>query len=167
MMSVEEGQRARLNILLVEDDPAHAELIIRSLEDHPLSNKIHHLADGEAALDYLFRRDPPGDSEATPRPHVILLDLRLPDTSGFEVCRALRAESIVPIIIITAQTDTHDMVAGLEHPAPRRLRSQRALGDQAHLPAVSPQEGGLHAGLPAPRGLQHDAFVFQQHGVAG
>ena len=47
---VEEGAGARLNILLVEDDPAHAELIIRSLEDHPLSNKIHHLADGEAAL---------------------------------------------------------------------------------------------------------------------
>ena len=45
---------------------------------------------------------------------LVLLDLRLPDLSGFDVCRALRAESIVPIIIITAQTDTHDMVAGLE-----------------------------------------------------
>ena len=44
----------------------------------------------------------------------MLLDLRLPDMSGFDVCRALRAASIVPIIIITAQTDTHDMVAGLE-----------------------------------------------------
>ena len=44
----------------------------------------------------------------------MLLDLRLPDMSGFDVCRALRAESIVPIIIITAQTDTYDMVAGLE-----------------------------------------------------
>jgi DNA-binding response OmpR family regulator len=45
---------------------------------------------------------------------LVLLDLRLPDLSGFDVCRALRAESIVPIIIITAQTDTYDMVAGLE-----------------------------------------------------
>jgi DNA-binding response OmpR family regulator len=45
---------------------------------------------------------------------LVLLDLRLPDMSGFDVCRALRAASIVPIIIITAQTDTHDMVAGLE-----------------------------------------------------
>ncbi len=44
----------------------------------------------------------------------MLLDLRLPDMSGFDVCRALRAASIVPIIIITAQTDTYDMVAGLE-----------------------------------------------------
>src|SRR5215213_9194729 len=51
-----------------------------------------------------------GDREAD----LVLLDLRLPDMSGFDVCRALRAKSIVPIIIITAQTDTYDMVAGLE-----------------------------------------------------
>jgi len=45
---------------------------------------------------------------------LVLLDLRLPDLSGFEVCRMLRAKSLVPIIVVTAQTDTHDLVAGLE-----------------------------------------------------
>jgi DNA-binding response OmpR family regulator len=45
---------------------------------------------------------------------LVLLDLRLPDMSGFEVCRALRAMSIVPIIMVTAQTASEDMVAGLE-----------------------------------------------------
>ncbi|HAP78460.1 MAG TPA: DNA-binding response regulator, partial [Acidimicrobiaceae bacterium] len=40
--------------------------------------------------------------------------LRLPDMSGFDVARQLRANSIVPIIIVTAQTDTYDLVAGLE-----------------------------------------------------
>jgi len=44
----------------------------------------------------------------------VLLDLRLPDLSGFDVCRQMRSNSIVPIIIVTAQTDTYDLVAGLE-----------------------------------------------------
>ena len=43
-------------ILLVEDNPAHAELVLRSFEDHRVANKIIHLSDGESALDYLFRR---------------------------------------------------------------------------------------------------------------
>ncbi|MEY4128999.1 MAG: two-component response regulator MtrA [Actinomycetota bacterium] len=45
---------------------------------------------------------------------LVLLDLRLPDMSGFDVCRELRSKSLVPIIMVTAQTDTHDLVAGLE-----------------------------------------------------
>ena len=74
---------------------------------------------------------------------LVLLDLRLPDLSGFDVCRALRADSIVPIIMITAQTDTHDMVAGLEAGAddyvtkpvvPKELAARiRALLRRVHL----------------------------------
>ncbi len=78
---------------------------------------------------------------------LVLLDLRLPDLSGFDVCRALRTESIVPIIIITAQTDTHDMVAGLEAGAddyvtkpvvPKELAARiRALLRRVHLQEAS------------------------------
>ena len=74
---------------------------------------------------------------------LVLLDLRLPDMSGFDVCRELRAHSIVPIIIITAQTDTYDMVAGLEAGAddyvtkpvvPKELAARiRALLRRVHL----------------------------------
>lgn len=78
---------------------------------------------------------------------LVLLDLRLPDMSGFDVCRVLRGESIVPIIIITAQTDTHDMVAGLEAGAddyvtkpvnPKQLAARiRALLRRVHLHEAS------------------------------
>ena len=70
----------------------------------------------------------------------MLLDLRLPDMSGFDVCRALRAASIVPIIIITAQTDTYDMVAGLEAGA----------DDYVTKPVVPEGAGGPHPGPAAP-----------------
>src|SRR5215217_5640406 len=73
-----------------------------ALEDEGYA--IREAADGRSGL-RLF-----ADSE----PDLVLLDLRLPDISGFEVCRTLRKSSIVPIIIVTAQTDTYDLVAGLE-----------------------------------------------------
>jgi DNA-binding response OmpR family regulator len=47
-------------------------------------------------------------------PDLVLLDLRLPDMVGFDVCRTIRNRSIVPIVIVTAQMDTVDLVAGLE-----------------------------------------------------
>ena len=48
------------------------------------------------------------------QPDLVLLDLRLPDRRGLDVCRDIRSGSIMPIIIVTAQTDTHDLVVGLE-----------------------------------------------------
>ena len=70
----------------------------------PLRRQDDAGADGRAGLAAFAEREP----------DLVLLDLRLPDLSGFEVCRSLRANSIVPIIIVTAQTDTYDLVAGLE-----------------------------------------------------
>ena len=47
-------------------------------------------------------------------PDIVLLDLMLPDRDGFSVCRAIRRGSDVPVIMVTARTDSHDVVAGLE-----------------------------------------------------
>jgi DNA-binding response OmpR family regulator len=90
------------SLLFIEDDDGIRLALSMALEDEGYD--VRQAPNGEAGL-VEFRRTPPD---------LVLLDLRLPDMSGFDVCRALRAESIVPIIMITAQTDTHDMVAGLE-----------------------------------------------------
>ena len=90
------------SLLFIEDDDGIRLALSLALEDEGYS--VREAANGTDGL-AAFEREPAD---------LVLLDLRLPDMSGFEVCRSLRAKSIVPIIIITAQTDTIDMVAGLE-----------------------------------------------------
>ena len=79
-------------IMLVEDNADHAELVIRTLESHHIPNRILHISDGETALDYLLRRNDFSDPQTSPRPHIILLDLRLPRVDGLEVLRMINKE---------------------------------------------------------------------------
>jgi len=93
-----------LEILLVEDNPAHAELVMRSFENQRVANKIFHVQDGEEALDYLFRRGKYQDPAKSPRPNLILLDLRLPKIDGLEVLREVKStEGLkrIPVVILT------------------------------------------------------------------
>ena len=104
-------------ILLVEDNPAHAELVLRSFEDHRVANRIIHLSDGETALDYLFRRSPFTDPEKSPRPHVIFLDLRLPRMDGLEVLQEIRASEDLhrlPVVILTTSEAEQDVTKAYE-----------------------------------------------------
>jgi DNA-binding response OmpR family regulator len=91
-----------VKLLFIEDDDEVRTALRLALEDE--GYRVLEAADGTRGLQ-LFAADPPD---------LVLLDLRLPDIGGLEVCRRLRATSIVPIIVVTAQTDTHDLVAGLE-----------------------------------------------------
>src|SRR6478672_11719129 len=95
-----DGMRAR--VLVVDDDPALAEMLGIVLRSEGFAPSF--VADGERAL-AAFRET---------RPDVVLLDLMLPGMSGLDVCRAIRAESGVPIVILTAKSDTVDIVLGLE-----------------------------------------------------
>jgi DNA-binding response OmpR family regulator len=90
------------SLLFIEDDDSIRLALTLALEDE--GYEVREAADGRTGLDMF----------AAQEPDLVLLDLRLPDMSGFEVARQLRAGSIVPIIIVTAQTDTYDLVAGLE-----------------------------------------------------
>ena len=89
-------------ILVVDDDQALAEMLGIVLRKEDLD--VAHCADGGRAL-AMFRDY---------RPDLVLLDVMLPTTNGVEVCRQLRAESGVPIVMLTARTDSQDVVAGLE-----------------------------------------------------
>ena len=90
------------SLLFIEDDDQIRLALTMALEDE--GYRVTEAPDGAAGLAAFAEKEA----------DLVLLDLRLPDMSGFDVCRALRAGSIVPIIIITAQTDTYDLVAGLE-----------------------------------------------------
>ena len=90
------------SLLFVEDDDSIRLALRLALEDEGYD--VREAPDGRSGLQAFSDREP----------DLVLLDLRLPDMSGFEVCRAMRAKSIVPIIIVTAQTDTYDLVVGLE-----------------------------------------------------
>lgn len=89
-------------ILVVDDDTALAEMIGIVLESEGFA--VDYCADGTNALQ-TFRDT---------RPDLILLDLMLPGIDGIEVCRRVRLESDVPIIMLTARSDTPDVVTGLE-----------------------------------------------------
>jgi DNA-binding response OmpR family regulator len=91
-----------MRILTVEDDERIQAAMRLALEDEGYS--VVEAASGEEALDLFGRR--PAD--------VVLIDLMLPGIDGFEVCRSIRRQSDVPIVMVTARADTHDVVAGLE-----------------------------------------------------
>jgi len=92
----------RRTILLVEDEPAIAEPLAETL-----TREGFHLEVAGTAADALQKA-------AGVRPDLILLDLMLPDGSGFDVCREVRRDSQVPIIMLTARGDETDRIIGLE-----------------------------------------------------
>jgi CheY-like chemotaxis protein len=99
-------------ILLVEDNPAHAEIVIRSFQDHHIANQIIHVLDGEAALDYLLHRGQFTGVENSPRPCVILLDLRLPKISGLQLLHEIKTHetlSSIPVVILTTSEAERDL----------------------------------------------------------
>lgn len=92
----------RGRVLVVDDDTALAEMIGIVLRGEGLD--VDTCADGAAVLEVLRRT----------RPDLVLLDLMLPGKDGIAVCGEIRAESGVPVIMLTAKSDTADVVRGLE-----------------------------------------------------
>jgi two-component system response regulator MtrA len=92
----------KARVLVVDDDPALAEMLTIVLRGEGFDTAV--VAEGNRALPALREL----------RPDLVLLDLMLPGINGIDVCKAIRAESGVPIVMLTAKSDTVDIVLGLE-----------------------------------------------------
>lgn len=100
-----------VNILLVEDNPDHAELTLRSLKDGNVVNEVSWVKDGQEALDFLYQRG--RYAQGVPWPGLILLDIRLPKIDGHEVLRQIRSDDrfrSIPIVMLTT-SDLEDEVS--------------------------------------------------------
>jgi CheY-like chemotaxis protein len=99
-------------ILLVEDEPAHAEIVRRSLAECDIANRLIHTTDGQAALDYLQDSRIQAHDPEHPWPDMILLDLRLPKVDGIDVLRRIKQdESLqgIPVVILSTSSAPADL----------------------------------------------------------
>lgn len=109
-----------IDILLIEDNPLDAELMMRALRKNNVANPIHHVEDGAEALDYIFCKGTYGERHIGNVPRVILLDLKLPKISGLEVLRQVKSDSRtkhIPIVVVTSSREDPDIKTAYEYGA--------------------------------------------------
>ncbi len=102
-----------ISILLVEDNPADAELTLRALKQSRIGNHIQLLQDGAEALDFLFCEGAYAHRSMGNAPKVILLDLKLPKVSGLDVLRRLKSDprtQMIPVVVLTSSAEDRDVI---------------------------------------------------------
>jgi two-component system response regulator len=96
-----------VEILLIEDNHDDAELTIRALKKKNLANRLLHIDDGEAALNYLF------DQDINRYPKLILLDLKMPKVDGIQILRRIKEDKlkhIIPVVMLTSSKEERDII---------------------------------------------------------
>jgi two-component system response regulator len=106
-----------VEILLVEDSAADAEMTIRALKKANIANKLVHLQDGAEALDFVFCRGNFSERNPANKPKIILLDIKMPKVDGIEVLRQLKSNEDtrrIPVVIMTSSNEDSDVVASYD-----------------------------------------------------
>lgn len=99
-----------IEILLIEDSPSDANLTIQSLQQAKITNTLHWVEEGEAAMDFLYQR---GDYPDAPRPDLIVLDLNLPGMDGREILAEVKADPSlrrIPVVVLTTSSNEEDVL---------------------------------------------------------
>jgi chemotaxis family two-component system response regulator Rcp1 len=99
-----------IDILLVEDNDGDARLAKEAMRDSKLRNTLHHVGDGEEAMEFLYQRGKHADA---PRPDLILLDLNLPRKDGRAVLEEVKTDENlkrIPVVILTTSSDEQDIL---------------------------------------------------------
>ena len=97
-----------VTIMLVEDDDGHRLLIRENLRAGGVVNELIEMRDGQQALDYLTRRGQYQDKTKSPRPGLILLDIKMPKSDGFAVLKAIKSDPelrLIPVLMLTSTDD--------------------------------------------------------------
>jgi CheY-like chemotaxis protein len=100
-----------VTIVMIEDDDGHARLIERNIRRAGVNNEIAAFTDGTSALKYLFGADGSGEVSRT-RPLLILLDLNLPDMTGIDILRKVKANPhtrMSPVVVLTTTDDEREI----------------------------------------------------------
>lgn len=101
-----------IEVLLVEDNSADAELAIHALRRHHLANHILHVHDGQEALEFLRGEGSYSERDAHLTPKVVLLDLKLPRLDGLDVLRAMKTDprmQEIPVVMLTSSREERDL----------------------------------------------------------
>lgn len=101
-----------IEILLVEDNPSDAEMTIDALKKNNLANKLLHVKDGAAALDFIFAEGEYAGMQIENTIRVILLDLKMPKINGIQVLQRIRADERtkrIPVVVLTSSKEDPDI----------------------------------------------------------
>jgi len=102
-----------VEVLLVEDNPQDAELTMRALKTHNLTNRLLHVKDGAEAIEYLLGAGRYVNHNPDIVPKVVLLDLRLPKVDGIDVLRRIRGDTrtqMTPVVVLTSSQEESDRI---------------------------------------------------------